>query len=247
MLGVHVRVFPSFFIFSAILIGLLVYVQLPQIDLATLAFIVAVDVACVFVAFLFVGMVQGLVYRSYGLRTTLVLREFFPGLYPEAEPPTAIQRIVVALANPASAFILYAAVYYSNHEFGWQKENVVLQLSYFILSSLALLWGVIGLLPIFPYSGGRVLLELLQVEAKWAFVDTVNLDCSKCGLHRLHSSSLLQTHEEGGTGRWPNAPRSPTHRDLLWTVSASKLANLANDLGPTKRTACSRARRRRLR
>jgi hypothetical protein len=83
------------------------------------------------------------------------------GIVPDADPPTVIQRIVFALANPASSFLLYAIVYYSNQEWHWSRLNAVAELSYFILWAISLFWGIIGLLPIYPYSGGRVMLEVL--------------------------------------------------------------------------------------
>ena len=109
---------------------------------------------------MFTELVQGLVYRSYGLRSTVVIQDFGGGIYPEHEPPTALQRIVVALSNPASSFLLCAIVYYSNQEYDWKNVNPYLGFAYFILWIISLFWGIIGLLPIFPYPGGRVLMEL---------------------------------------------------------------------------------------
>lgn len=163
MLGVGVRVFPSFFFITALIVGIVVYMQMIKpANLLDLAIIVAIDVACVFVAILFIGMVQGWVYRSYGIRSTVVVRELVGGISPEALPPTALQRIVVALAYPASSFLLFAIVYYSNLEYDWKSTSVIAQMTYFILSAISLFWGVIGLLPIYPYSGGRVMLEVFQ-------------------------------------------------------------------------------------
>ena len=161
MLGVRFRVMPSFFFYSA----LFAYLMIGQFfgnDLTTQAIGVAIDVGCIFAAVLFTELVQGLVYRSYGLRATVVIQEFGGGVYPEAEPPMRIQRIVVALSNPASCFLLLALVYYSNQEYGWSGTSNYAAFAYFILWIVSLVWGVIGLLPIFPYSGGRVMLELFS-------------------------------------------------------------------------------------
>jgi hypothetical protein len=103
------------------------------------------------------------VYRSYGLRSTVVLRELGGGIYPEHEPPSALQRIVAFLAAPASSFLLFAIVHYSNEEYQWSKIHDLLGLAYVILWIISAFWGVIGLLPIFPYSGGRILLEVLNL------------------------------------------------------------------------------------
>lgn len=166
--GIRFRVFPSFFLYSAIIAYIIVgsFKPVP----------IAIDVGCIFVSVLFTEFVQGLVYRSYGLRSTAIIRDFVGGIYPEAEPPTAIQRIVVALAYPASAFLLYAIVYYSNQEYGWSKTSREAEFAYTILSIVSLFWGIIGLLPIFPYSGGKVMMEVLTVlTPRWGLLLTVLL------------------------------------------------------------------------
>jgi stage IV sporulation protein FB len=159
MFGILFRIFPSFFLLTALIAFLFVGWN---------PIAIAIDVACIFGAIVFTELVQGLVYRSYGLRSTVVIREFIGGIYPEAEPPTAIQRIVVALSVPASSFLLFALVYYSNQEFQWREVNKYAGFAYFILWLVTLFWGVIGLLPIYPYSGGRVMLELLSLASPGA-------------------------------------------------------------------------------
>jgi hypothetical protein len=160
MFGVRFRVFPSFFVLSALLAGVLTYLivgnNIPVLLIAT-----AINVMCIFVALVFTEFVQGLVYRSYGLHSTAILSELGGGIYPEAEPPTVLQRIAVALAAPASSFLLYAIVEYSNEAYHWSKWNQFAGLAFMILWIVSLVWGIIGLLPIFPYPGGRVLLEIL--------------------------------------------------------------------------------------
>src|SRR5262245_25727570 len=120
MFGIRFRVFPSFFVVAALIIGILVWLRM-RLDPMTMALVIVIDVACLFLAIVFVGLVQGFVYRSYGIRSTVVVRELMSIVHPAAHPPTAIQRIVVALAAPASAFLLFAVVYFSNQEFGWRK------------------------------------------------------------------------------------------------------------------------------
>jgi stage IV sporulation protein FB len=161
MFGVRFRVLPSFFIVSAI-IGAFFIWQVVGNNPVALAIGIAIDVACIFFAFVFTEFVQGLVYRSYGLRSTVVLRELGGGIYPEHEPPTALQRIVVALAAPASSFLLFAIIHYSNEEYQWSKVHQLVGFAYLILWIISLFWGIIGLLPIFPYPGGRVLLEVMN-------------------------------------------------------------------------------------
>lgn len=151
--GITFRVLPSFFLISAVLAFFFVGFNPVAI---------AIDVACIFFAFLFTEFVQGIVYRSYGLRSTVLLQELGGGIYPESEPPTAIQRIVVALASPASCFFLYAIVYYSNQEYNWKTAHPGAAWAYQILWIISVFWGIIGLLPIFPYPGGRVMLEVFN-------------------------------------------------------------------------------------
>jgi stage IV sporulation protein FB len=162
MFGVRFRVLPSFFLISALLSAFFVW-QVVGNNPVLLAIGIALDVACIFFAFVFTELVQGLVYRSYGLRSTVVLRELGGGIYPEAPPPTVLQRIVVALASPASSFLLFAIVHYSDEYYHWSDVNQLLWFAYKILWIISLFWGIIGLLPIFPYPGGRVLLEVMNV------------------------------------------------------------------------------------
>jgi hypothetical protein len=154
MAGVKFRVLPSFFLIAALLA--FVFVGFNPVA-------IAIDVACIFFAIVFTEFVQGLVYRSYGLRSTVLVQDFGGGIYPEAEPPTALQRIVAALSSPASSFLLFAVVYYSNQEYQWRAAHPYLNFAYFILWLISLFWGIIGLLPIFPYPGGRVMLEVLNL------------------------------------------------------------------------------------
>jgi stage IV sporulation protein FB len=152
-IGIRFRVLPSFFLVSALFAYIFVGFNLIAM---------AIDVACIFVAILFTEFVQALVYRSYGLRSTVLIQEFGGGIYPEHEPPTALQRITAALSNPASSFLLFALVYYSNEHYHWADANLYAGFAYFILKIISLFWGIIGLLPIFPYPGGRVMLEVLS-------------------------------------------------------------------------------------
>ena len=113
LFGVRFRVLPSFFLLRP---------SSPTLSSAGLRNPVPgdrdrIDVACIFFAIVFTEFVQGLVYRSYGSAQTVVIQEFGGGIYPEHEPPTALQRIVAALSNPASSFLLFAIVYYSNQEY----------------------------------------------------------------------------------------------------------------------------------
>jgi stage IV sporulation protein FB len=57
--------------------------------------------------------------------------------------------------------LLYAIVYYSNQEYQWAQAHPYLGFAYFILWIVSLFWAIIGLLPIFPYPGGRALGEIL--------------------------------------------------------------------------------------
>jgi stage IV sporulation protein FB len=153
LFGIQFRVLPSFFILSAVLAYVFVGFNLKAM---------AVDVVCIFIAIVFTEFVQGLVYRSYGLRSTVLIQEFGGGIYPESEPPTALQRITAALSNPASSFLLFAVVYYSNQEYDWAATSVYANFAYRILWLITLFWGIIGLLPVFPYPGGRVMLEVFM-------------------------------------------------------------------------------------
>src|SRR5262249_45776451 len=160
--GIRFRVLPSFFLLAGLLSAFFVW-QIVGNNLVRLAIGIAIDLACILFAILFTEFVQGLVYRSYGLRSTVVIQEFGGGIYPEREPPSVLQRIVASLSNPASSFLLLAVVYFSNQEYRWSEANLFASLAYFILYIISLFWGIIGLLPIFPYPGGRVMLEIFTL------------------------------------------------------------------------------------
>lgn len=161
ILGIRFRIFPSFFLVYGLIIGLFAWPVIGRNPMA-LALAIALNVGCVFVAIIFVSFVQGLVYRSYGLRSTVVVREFFSGLHPEAEPPTMLQRIGVALSYSAACFLLLALVYYSDQQYEWSKTSLIAGIIYRIMYFISWFWAVIGLLPIYPYPGGRIMLELLS-------------------------------------------------------------------------------------
>jgi len=187
LFGIRFRVFPSFFLWSAVIAYMIVggFKPVP----------IAIDVACIFFCVVFTQMVQGLVYRSYGLRSTAIVRDFVGGIYPEAEPPTALQRIVVALSYPASAFLLYALVFYSNQEYGWSKSSPEAGFAYMILSIVSMFWGIIGLLPIYPYSGGKVMMELLSiVTPRWGLLLTVIISIAVGLAYIAYTVAVLLNH-----------------------------------------------------
>jgi hypothetical protein len=162
LFGIRFRISPSFFVVYGLILAILVYLQIRN-DPVTLVLAVAFNLVAIFIAILFVSLVQALVYKSYGLRSTVLIREFISGVYPESAPPTALQRIAVALAYPAGCFLLYALLYYSNQQYGWSKTSAIAGIMYRLLVLIAKFWGIITLLPIFPYPGGRVMLEVLTL------------------------------------------------------------------------------------
>jgi hypothetical protein len=164
LLGIRFRVFPSFFLVYGIITALFAWtVPLIRNDPIALAFVVALNVGCVFVAILFVSFVEGLVYRTYGLRSTVVVREFSSGLYPETQPPTVLQRIAVALSYPGACFLLLAMLVYSDKSYHWSQTSKIAEVIFDLMRLICLVWAVIGLLPIFPYPGGRVMLEIFSL------------------------------------------------------------------------------------
>ncbi|HVK14097.1 MAG TPA: hypothetical protein VM597_35470 [Gemmataceae bacterium] len=152
LFGIRVRISPTFFLVAALIAYLIVGPRPVAI---------AIDVACILFAILFTEIVQGIVYRSYGLRSTVMVQDFGGGVYPEAEPPTMLQRIVVAFAAPASSFLLFAIVHYSEQAYHWSQIHPYLAFAEFILWIISLFWGIIGLIPVYPYPMGKIMSELL--------------------------------------------------------------------------------------
>ena len=162
LFGVSFRVVPSFWLYAALVAY---FILNPFFAGNQLLIGVAIDVGCIFAAIVFTLFVQGLIYRSYGLYSTVIVSDFSSGIYPEAEPPLVLQRIVVALSGPISSFILFAVVFYSNAEFQWAKMSPYAGFAYQILVIISLFWGILGLLPIYPYSCGKVMLEVFAFFA----------------------------------------------------------------------------------
>jgi len=158
--GIHFRVMPSFWLISAV-IAYVLFNPLLGRDPTRLALGIATDVGSYFLALVAMELVQGLVYRSYGIGSTAVIQDFGSTIMPDEEPPTRLQRITAALSAPASAWLMFALVYYSNQSYGWRDVSFYTLLAYELLWIATLFWGIIGLLPIYPYPGGLVLLELL--------------------------------------------------------------------------------------
>jgi hypothetical protein len=191
LFGVRFRIFPSFFLFSGLLAAVLIWVVFPKLPPEKFIIGVVVDVACIFVALAFTGFIQGLVYRSYGIRSSVVIQEFGSGVHPEAMPPLRLQRIVVALASPASSFLLFALVYYSNQEWHWSRTSLYAEFAYLILYIITLVWGILGFLPMFPYPGGKVMLELLSfVTPRYGIQLTLGLSIL-IGLAVLADTAIL--------------------------------------------------------
>src|SRR5262249_61492688 len=103
--GIRFRVLPSFFLLAGLLSAFFVW-QIVGNNLVRLAIGIAIDLACILFAILFTEFVQGLVYRSYGLRSTVVIQEFGGGIFSEREPPSCVPRVFRSPVNPASAFLL---------------------------------------------------------------------------------------------------------------------------------------------
>ena len=193
LFGIRFRILPSFFLVSALLAYLFISPLFP--DTKTLAIGIAVDVACFFLADIIIGLVQGVVYRSYGIRAAVVVAEFGPTVYGEHPPPLRIQRIVVALSHPAACFFLFAIVYYSNQHFQWSKESVYAWFAYQLLWFVSLALGIIGFLPMFPYPGGKVMLEVFtfvspRYGAQWTLLLSIVIGLVVIG----NAVSLLLGH-----------------------------------------------------
>ncbi len=165
-LGIQVQIKPMFWLFAGLLVGLVAYQLGAFANPPFAALIIGVDVACFLISVLVGYLAPAFVYRSYGLRSIVVIQDLGGGVFPEAEPPTRLQRIVAAAAQPIAHLALFAIVYYSDQEFKWQNTNGFTLITYMLLKYINLYWAIILSLPIYPYPGGKILLEIATLVSR---------------------------------------------------------------------------------
>lgn len=175
-LGIEVQIRPMFWLFAGLLAGLLAWQMGAFQNPPFAALIIGVDVACFLISVLVGYLTPAFVYRSYGLRSIVVIQDLGGGVFPEAEPPTRLQRIVAAAAQPIAHLALFAAIYYSDQEFKWQNTNAFTKLTYLLLKYINFYWAIILSLPIYPFPGGKILLEVATLfNRKWGTLFTLGL------------------------------------------------------------------------
>lgn len=173
-LGIKVQIKPLFWLFAGFFALFLAYQVGALANPLAAGLIIAVDIVCFLISILVGYLAPALIYRSYNLRSLVIVQDFGGGVFPEAEPPLRLQRIMVAAATPLAHLGLYALVFYSDQQMNWKNNNVVTQLAYLLLQLMNFYWAIILSLPIYPFPGGRIMLEITTYfNRKWGILFTL--------------------------------------------------------------------------
>jgi stage IV sporulation protein FB len=165
LLGFPVRIHPFFWL-TTLLLGM-------SGDKDPLHFLMWV--AAVLLCILLHELGHALVMRAYGYDASIVLHSFGGLAIPRAgrvgfRQPGPVGQILISLAGPASGFILAALLVLGLHYVGgymvayWYKVVPVVgipghsQVETLLndIFQVAVLWGLVNLLPVFPLDGGQV-------------------------------------------------------------------------------------------
>lgn len=93
--------------------------------------------------------------------SAVVLYSFGGLAIPEGRLPERSQRILVALAGPATNFLIAGIAWGTNFVQPWaDSTNPYLFIFYWALFYINLAWGIINLLPVYPLDGGQVSREV---------------------------------------------------------------------------------------
>lgn len=169
LLGIQVRVQPSWLIIALLLAWSLaagsfpqIYEGLPRASYWTMAVVVVVGLA---VSLILHEMAHSLVGRAFGLSVDRITLFMFGGVAELRQEPTAPKaELLMALAGPALSLVLalvFGALATAAKHTG---PEIVGSLSY--LATLNLVLAVFNLVPAFPMDGGRVLRALLWMAMR---------------------------------------------------------------------------------
>lgn len=169
LLGIQIRVQPSWLIIALLLAWSLaagsfpqIYEGLPSASYWTMAVVVVVGLA---VSLVLHEMAHSLVGRAFGLSVDRITLFMFGGVAELRQEPTAPRaELLMALAGPALSLVLalvFGALATAAKDTG---PEIVGSLSY--LATLNLVLAVFNLVPAFPMDGGRVLRALLWMATR---------------------------------------------------------------------------------
>ena len=197
LFGVPIRVHPYFWAFMA-LIGWWPFGS----DLGLVYWLIFI--ACGFVSVVVHELGHALMFRFYGVWSSVVLLDLGGVTVPEATPPWRSQRILVSLAGPVAGFLLLTLVYFSNRASGWAENDPRLAVVYLILYSMNLYWGLINLMPIWPLDGGMILREVCTysrprdglIVTLWISAVTATVYAVYCGLLAAHAIPIFRLTDD---------------------------------------------------
>jgi Zn-dependent protease len=150
LFGVPVRVHPLFWVSSAVL------AWDEQGDLP----VIAVGIACIFVAIIVHELGHALMNRCFGWNSEIVLYLF--GGYATTTHHSTWKNIAVLVAGPAAGFLLFLTVGLSWLFFlrDAVESNPLAATAVSITLYISLVWNIINLFPVLPLDGGQISREL---------------------------------------------------------------------------------------
>ena len=155
MFGIPIRVHPSFWLVA-------VFFSFRLIDIGIEYLLIGV--ACTFVSILIHELGHSLMFRAYWMHSAIMLYGFGGLAMPDGDLEKRSWRIIVSLAGPLANFLVFGIVWGSNYVQPWALEEPHLLVTYSILFSINLYWGILNLLPVWPLDGGKISRELWTMK-----------------------------------------------------------------------------------
>lgn len=151
LFGIPIRIHPSFWLISVLLLYDIVAIRPIAAGLV---------LAALFFSILCHELAHALVFRRYRIHSSIVIYCFGGLTRPDYNPPRYTQRIAVSLAGPLTNFLIMGLTWGTNQIEPWRMLSIDVFILYDYLFYLNLFLGVINLLPIWPFDGGQISMEL---------------------------------------------------------------------------------------
>jgi Zn-dependent protease len=155
MFGIPVRVHASFWLLAAFFVWPLMKdgVQFCLIG-----------IGCILISILVHELAHALMFKYFGVDSAIVCYSFGGLAIPTSPLRTRSQQIVVSLAGPFANFMLAGLIWGSNVKAEWALISDYTSVAYSILIYINIGWGILNLLPVYPFDGGQVSRQLWQIS-----------------------------------------------------------------------------------
>ena len=155
MFGIPVRVHASFWLLAA-------FFAWPLMKEGVQFWFIGIG--CILISLLAHELAHALMFKYFGLDSTIVCYSFGGLAIPAGRLRTRSQDIIVSLAGPIANFILAGLLWGSNQAEQWALISDYTFVVYSMLLFINLGWGILNLMPVYPLDGGQVTRGLWQMS-----------------------------------------------------------------------------------